>query len=135
MSDYNIKLQNYKKALNKLIEGIDRYDEKDDLLRDGIIQRFEFTFELAWKTLKFIFEEEGLIGLNSPKSVLKEAFSAELIDNEVVWLNMLKDRNSTVHIYSEQVAKKICNNIQEVYSYELKRLVDKIEERILDVDF
>lgn len=65
-------MQNFIKALNRLKEGLTQYDEKNELLRDGIIQRFEFTFELAWKTLKEVFEDEGLIGLNCHKSVLKE---------------------------------------------------------------
>jgi len=129
MSDYHKKLQNYKNALNRLIEGTSRYDEKDDLLRDGLIQRFEFTFELAWKTLKSIFEDEGLTGLNSPKTVLREALAAELINDEELWLAMLKDRNSTAHIYSEQLAIKICNNIQDKYANELKELAEKIEIR------
>ncbi|NLT94592.1 MAG: nucleotidyltransferase [Clostridia bacterium] len=130
MSDYLQKLENYKKALNRLIDGIKRFDENDDLLRDGLIQRFEFTFELAWKTLKSVFAEEGLTGLNSPKTVLREALIAELINDEELWLDMLKDRNSTAHIYSEQIAKKICNKIKSKYVNELQGLAEKIEKRI-----
>ncbi|WP_367142724.1 HI0074 family nucleotidyltransferase substrate-binding subunit [Desulfosporosinus sp.] len=76
-------------------EGIAKYNEANDLLRDGVIQRFEFTFELAWKTLKAVFEDEGLIGLNSPKTVLREAFAMGLIQDDELWLTMLSDRNST----------------------------------------
>jgi len=130
MSDYLQKLENYKKALNRLIDGIKRFDENDDLLRDGLIQRFEFTFELAWKTLKSVFAEEGLTGLNSPKTVLREALIAELINDEELWLDMLKDRNSTAHIYSEQIAIKICNKIKSKYVNELQGLAEKIEKRI-----
>lgn len=130
MSGYHNKLQNYKNALSRLLEGLSRYDEKDDLLRDGLIQRFEFTFELAWKTMKSIFEDEGILGLNSPKTVLREAFIAELITDDELWLNMLNDRNPTAHIYSEQLAIKICSNIKEKYADELKKLVARIETRI-----
>lgn len=104
MSEPCIKLNNFRKALSRLSEGITKYDERDDLLRDGVIQRFEFTFELAWKTLKAVFEDEGLRGLNSPKSVLREAFAAELIKDDELWLAMLNDRNSTAHIYNERLA-------------------------------
>ncbi|TCW30861.1 nucleotidyltransferase substrate binding protein (TIGR01987 family) [Thermohydrogenium kirishiense] len=71
----NNKFENFIKALDRLKEGLLQYDEEDELQRDGIIQRYEFTFELAWKTLKEVFEDEGLVGLNSPKTVLREAYS------------------------------------------------------------
>ena len=98
--------------------------------RDGLIQRFEFTFELAWKTLKTVFEAEGLLGLNSPKTVLREAYAAELINDDDTWLKMLNDRNTTAHIYSEDLAKEICQNIKEKYVYELTKLAEKIELRL-----
>ncbi|KJR45910.1 Nucleotidyltransferase [Desulfosporosinus sp. I2] len=130
MSEPNTKIDNFIRALIRLEEGIAKYDEANDLLRDGIIQRFEFTFELAWKTLKTIFENEGLTGLNSPKTVLREAFSAGLINDEGLWLAMLRDRNSTTHIYSEQAAIEICRNIQEKYVMELESLLEKVKTRL-----
>lgn len=123
-------MHNYKNALNRLIEGINGFDENDDLLRDGLTQRFEFTFELAWKTLKSIFEEEGLTGLNSPKTVLREALEGGLIIDDELWLVMLKDRNSITHIYNEQLTIKICNNIRQKYVNEFKQLLEGIEIRI-----
>ena len=130
MSDPNIKVNNFNNALARLKEGVAKYDEANDLLRDGVIQRFEFTFELAWKTLKAVFEDEGLTGLNSPKTVLREAFAAELIKDDELWLSMLSDRNSTAHIYSEQLAIEICKNIQEKYVIELVDLLEKIKIRL-----
>lgn len=123
------KLNNFIKALDRLEQGLLQYDEKNELLRDGIIQRFEFTFELAWKTLKEVFEDEGLIGLNSLKSVLREAFSAGIIENEKLWINMLKDRNSTSHMYSESNAIEICKNIKHKYVNALKEIKEKIIKR------
>ena len=130
MSEPNIKINNFKNALSRLNEGISKYNGSDDLLRDGVIQRFEFTFELAWKTLKAVFEDEGLIGLNSPKTVLREAFAAELIKEDELWLAMLKDRNSAAHIYNEHLAIEICHNIQEKYVLALVNLLEKIEKRL-----
>lgn len=100
------------------------------LLRGGVIQRFEFTFELAWKTLKAVFEDEGLTGLNSPKTVLREAFSAELIKDDELWLALLNDRNSTAHIYNEKIAIEICDNIQKKYVMALDNLLEKINSRL-----
>ena len=132
MSEPYIKVNNFRKALSRLSEGITKYDETDDLLRDGVIQRFEFTFELAWKTLKAVFEDEGLRGLNSPKSVLREAFAAELIKDDELWLAMLNDRNSTAHIYNEGLAIEICHNIQEKYVLAFADLLAKIEKRLCE---
>ena len=103
MSEPFNKLDSFEKAYTRLTKGIAQYDEANDLMRDGLIQRFEFTFELAWKTLKEVFEDEGLIGLNSPKRVLREAFASEIISNQELWLSMLDDRNSTTHIYNEKI--------------------------------
>lgn len=94
-----------------------------------MIQRFKFTFELAWKTLKVIFENEGLIGLNSPKTVLREAFSAGLIEDDELWLLMLNDRNSTSHIYNEKLAIEICNNIIAKYAIGFEALIKQIQQR------
>lgn len=130
MSDYKQKYENYKNALNRLNDGIMKFDQTNDLLRDGLIQRFEFTFELAWKALKAIFEVEGLIGLNSPKTVLREAFSAGLIEKDELWLAMLSDRNTTAHIYNEQLAIEICNKIIKEYVCELDQLKEQIKMRM-----
>ncbi|MCZ6902205.1 MAG: HI0074 family nucleotidyltransferase substrate-binding subunit [Rickettsia endosymbiont of Ixodes persulcatus] len=69
---------------------------------DATIQRFEFTFELAWKFLKEYFVEKGIV-LNYPKEVLKEAFTAGII----IWIYMLADRNMTSHTYDEKLADEI----------------------------
>jgi nucleotidyltransferase substrate binding protein (TIGR01987 family) len=130
MSDQRIKFENYTRALAKLKDGILKFNETDDLERDGLIQRYEFTFELAWKTLKALFENEGLIGLNSPKTVLKEALGARLINDEELWLKMLADRNATTHIYSEQIAIEICKKIKQSHVTALEQLADRIQKRI-----
>lgn len=132
MSEPFTKFSNFEKAYARLIEGIAQYDEVNDLMRDGLIQRFEFTFELAWKTLKEVFEDEGLVGLNSPKRILREAFASEIIENEELWLSMLDDRNSTAHIYNEKVADRICSNIRVKYVIALGELVERIRERLCE---
>ena len=130
MSEPESKSINFQNALDRLKEGIVKYDATNDLLRDGLIQRFEFTFELAWKTLKAVFEDEGLIGLNSPKTVLREAFAAGLIQDDELWLSMLNDRNSTTHIYSERLAFEICENIRQTYAAALGDLLERIKIRL-----
>src|SRR5262249_30363160 len=70
---------------------------------DATIKRFELTFEPFWKFLKEFFKERGIV-LEYPSDVFKEAFSHHLIDDEKIWIQMLRDRNSTAHAYDEETA-------------------------------
>lgn len=124
------KFENSKKALKKLTELKDEKTIKSDILRDALIQRFEFTFELIWKFLKVYLQDQGLQNINSPKSVLKAAFSEELIFDENTWLEMLKDRNLTSHIYNEKTAIKISENIIYNYIDTFDELLKKMEEMV-----
>ena len=126
MSAVKIKFESLQNALLRLKEGVNQVHETDTLQKDGVIQRFEFTFELAWKTLKAIFENEGIIGLNSPKTVFREAFHAQIIDDEEIWLSMLGDRNAASHTYNEAVAAEIYHQITSKYIPLLDELVNKI---------
>lgn len=129
MSGQIRKTENFIKALDTLRKGLQQYDGKDDLARDGIIQRFEYTFELAWKTLQRRFESEGLLGLNSPKNVLREAYTGLFIEDEEVWLAMLKDRNSTAHIYNSSLAEEIYKNIKDRYLNAFEKLAKELQNR------
>jgi len=129
MSDNGTKMNHFHQANLRLQEGVVQYDRHDDLQRDGLIQRFEFTFELAWKVLRDLFVSEGLIGLNSPKSVLREAYAAGLVEDQDLWLLMLDDRNSTTHIYEKEMAVAICDRIIRMHQGELTKLEERINQR------
>jgi len=117
----------FSKAVLKLKEAKEIYERSgDELHRDGFIQRFEFTFELAWKALMEYLESEGYIDAKTPKSVLKKAFSLDLIDGEM-WNDMLADRNLTSHIYQEEIAVSICGRLQSSYVGLLENLAAKLK--------
>ena len=78
---------------------------------DGTIQRFEFTFELAWKLAKAILESNG-ISADTPKAVIKEAFKAKMLKDGEGWIDMLEDRNKASHIYDAEAARVIYNKIK-----------------------
>ena len=100
-----------------------------DTVRDGVIQRFEFTFELTWKALKEYMLEAGMTNIMLfPKQVLREAYAANLIDGESIWLDMLKARNTTPHIYDDHIAAVIADKIQNVYLPELQKLAARWEK-------
>ena len=115
--------QKLKEAVKKLDDGIKQV--KDQLDRDGVIQRFEFSFELLWKTLKLFLADEGIIA-NSPKEALKETFRFGLIKDDEVFLDMLEDRNQTSHIYSEDISKEIFGRIKKQYLNAIKLLLNNL---------
>jgi len=126
MSDeLKYSLKNLNKAIKRLDEGVKQV--KDNLDRDGVIQRFEFTFELMWKALRLFLLEEGII-TKSPKESLKEAFKFGLIKDEDVFLDMLEDRNRTSHIYSEEVSRQIFNRIKRDYLNPIKGITSELKK-------
>jgi nucleotidyltransferase substrate binding protein (TIGR01987 family) len=84
---------------------------ESDLIKAGCIQYFEFSFELAWKSVKRCAENEGIGDCNSPKSALKAAFSTGWIEEEEVWLDMLMSRNRMSHTYSAASALTIYDKL------------------------
>lgn len=125
MKKSSIKFEKFKKALFSLEAVYTQPISLDRLSIDATIQRFAFTFELAWKFLKEFFLERDLI-LNYPKEILQEAFVVNLIDNEEIWIKMLKDRNMTSHTYDEKLADEIHRRVQ-LYVPELRKLCNRIE--------
>jgi len=86
------------------------------LEKEGVVQRFEYTFELAWKTLKDYLEEGGLvISPVTPRQVIKEAFAAKVITAGEVWINMLDHRNLLSHTYDSAVFERAVEAIAEHY--------------------
>lgn len=124
------RLGNFQKAVNLLLEvqSMD-LDELSHLEKEGIIQRFEYTLELGWKTLKDKMEFDGLIlDRISPKVVVKEAFQAKYIDQIEVWLEMLNDRNLLSHSYDLETFEAVIPEIKSVYAPLLAALVKNLSE-------
>lgn len=121
------KVENYLKAVQRLEEANTEYlkNIENDVIRDGLIQRFEFTFELAWKASKEYLIDQGFSNdLHFPKQVLRAAYENHMIDNEEAWLKMLDSRNRTSHIYDDKVAAAIAKNITGSFLPVLKKLSD-----------
>jgi nucleotidyltransferase substrate binding protein (TIGR01987 family) len=123
--------ENFSKySYEKLKNAFDKLDEgakiaNDELYKDGVIQRFEFTFELLWKTLKIYLENQGII-VRSPRESFKEAFKFNMIEDEKVFLDMLKDRNDTTHIYDKETAEGIFNRIKLDYIPVIETILKKL---------
>jgi nucleotidyltransferase substrate binding protein (TIGR01987 family) len=120
-------IEEYRKAVLRLKEALDE-DLSNPLVYDGVIQRFEFTYELAWKLIKAYLEYDGIASVNTPRSAFKEAFAAGLISDGDTWIGMIEDRNLTVHTYNEQMAKDIYCMIKQKYYTSFAALADKAAE-------
>lgn len=115
------KIENYNSALAQLEQAVAIYQksQQDALYRDGLIQRFEFTVELSWKSLKEYLEDQGFVlAASPPRAVLKDAYAAGVIQDAERWNRILTARNITSHVYDEKtadgVAAQICNDFLPV---------------------
>lgn len=138
------RFANYRKAFYKLDEAIVRIREEypiqddgsiedddflDDIIKEGIIQRFEYTHELAWKVIKDFLEEVGDVKTYGSKDATKEAFAAELIKDGDVWMEMIKSRNKTSHTYNEATADEIFFKVIHDYHPEFVAFLKTMEEK------
>ncbi|MFC7372417.1 nucleotidyltransferase substrate binding protein [Fictibacillus iocasae] len=127
------KLNDFKRASARLNDALGIQID-DDIVYDGVIQRFEFTFELSWKVMKMFLEYTGITDVKSPRSTIKEAFTYGLIEDEEHWLDMMIDRNKTSHLYDEDQAKLIYGKIKTHHSELLSSLCEKVEEEMKRLD-
>ncbi len=110
------RFENFESALKQLNEGALYFNSNSiDLVKEGIIQRFEFTHELAWKVMKDFLEYEGFQGIVGSRSATREAFNKNLIAGGQEWMNMIDSRNETVHTYNPKILETEFSKIITVY--------------------
>ena len=126
---WQYRFDNYERAFRLLREAVELSTQRvlADLEREGIIQRFEFTWELAWKLLNDLLVAEGIhLDTVTPRSVLRAAFTARLIQDGEGWMKALDARNRTSHPYDsaavEQVVAEIAHNYLRLFD-DLHRVV------------
>jgi nucleotidyltransferase substrate binding protein (TIGR01987 family) len=100
--------------LGEVVENIDLSLDKNliqeslsDLEKDGLIQRFEYTHELAWKVMKDYLKYQGTVDLGGSRDAIREAFKINLVEDGESWMDMIKSRNLTAHTYNDSVASEI----------------------------
>lgn len=126
MSDEDkVDLTAFETALARLEDALKQAET--EWTRDAAIQRFEFTFELAWKTAMHAAQKEGAQSGASPKQVIKAALKLGWIEDNDLWLKMLKDRNLTVHTYKDKVAKEIYDRLPD-YRDAFKKLLEQLNK-------
>lgn len=124
------KYENFVSALANL-EDAPNQDLKNDFVQSGLINKFNLQFELSWKLLKRLLEYEGatLAASGSPRAILKESYRFYDFIDEAAWLDMLRDRNTNVHIYDNKLAQDLIQRILNVYIPAFSQLRDGLMER------
>ena len=120
------RFNHFKKALNQLTKFIEK-GKLNELEQQGVIQSFEYTYELAWNTLKDYFEHQGETGIHGSRDAFRLAFKRGLIEDGETWMDMIESRALTTHTYNEDIAKAIANNIFNRYFSEFQTLRTKME--------
>lgn len=120
------RLGHFNKALSQLTKFIDK-EKLNELEKQGLIQAFEYTYELAWNTLEDYFEAQGETGIHGSRDAIRLAFRRGLIEDGETWMDMMKSRTLTSHTYNEDVAEYIAGKIINFYFSEFLRLKTKME--------
>ena len=112
------RFQNFDRAFLLLRSALEErgLEQMSDLEKEGLIQRFEYSYELAWKTMKDYLEEHGInINPVTPRNVIKEAFSANIITDGQVWVDMLLHRNLLSHTYDFSKFQEVLEAVVQRY--------------------
>ena len=125
------RFSNYIKALHKLEEAIEYIKHNiveeeelgsgdlgnvlDEMIKEGLIQRFEYTHELAWNVMKDYAEYQGNNNVGGSRDATREALQMKIIESGEIWMDMIQSRNKTTHTYNESTANEIYGRIIEDY--------------------
>ena len=122
-------MNSYMKVLSLLEEAVRRHAENtmNELEEQGMIKRFEFTYELAWNVLRDYFEYQGNAGISGPRDAFREAFHKNLIDDGDGWMEMIRSRNLSSYTYSEDIAKGLIDKIVNSYIHLFTALRERMK--------
>ncbi len=125
------KIDNFKNSLG-VLKGADfNLANENDIYRTGVIAQFNLTFELAVKALQQVMRDYGVQGseTGSPRELLQLGYKVGFVDDETVWLTMLKKRNTSVHEYDEDEVDEILLLIRDSFTLALERLLKLLEDK------
>lgn len=126
------RFSNFEKALQKLTEAIElvqasensnrsqfiesiNYEKLDEIIKEGLIQRFEYTYEMAWNVMKDYASYQGINDLTGSRDAIRFAFSAKLISDGESWMEMIKSRVLTTHTYNEATANEVFTKVVSIF--------------------
>lgn len=126
------RFANFRNALDCLAEAVELHQQREltRLERQGLVQAFEFTHELAWNTLKDFAEFQGIEGLIGSRDATRTAFKAGLIKDGENWMKMIESRNLSTHTYDEVKALEVEHQVIETYYPLFVKLADVLQGRL-----
>ncbi len=124
------RANSFERAFRRLKAAVKLAEERElsDLEAQGLIHGFEYTYELAWKTLKNFLEAQGILNLYGSRDTTRAAFRNGLIENGDVWMDMVDKRNLTSHTYDEETAGQVVTAICATYFAEFERLLRHLQQ-------
>lgn len=128
------RFQNFSNAIEHLRFAVEEVTDPSDLEKEGTIQRFEFTHELAWKVMKDFLEDEGILGIIGSRSATREAFNKELITEGEIWMEMIASRNKSVRTYVDDILEREYATIINKYYRLLEIFHQKMNQLLWTLD-
>lgn len=128
------KFDNFSSALETLKQAKDQ-DLENEFVQDGVISKFSLQFDLGWKLMKELLKYEGdkTAATGSPREIIKAAYACYDWIDEEIWLQMLRDRNDTAHIYDAALAKRLVATIIDRHIPEFERMNSNVAARYADI--
>lgn len=123
------RFNSYQKALQQLEKAVTLSQQRQlsELEQQGLIQAFEYTYETGWHTLKDYLTYQGFADLIGSRDTIRESFQQGLLEDGQSWMNMIADRNRTVHTYNQDTAASIVENILTSYFTSFVALRSKLQ--------
>ena len=130
------RFSNYNRASQQLGDAVALSDKRElsDLEKQGMIQAFEFTHELAWTTLKDFLEYKGQQDIYGSKDASRKAFQLGIVEDGEGWMDMIQSRNKTFHAYNRETAEEIVTAVTSSYYKLLINLAEKLGDQALDAE-
>ncbi|MGI6393487.1 MAG: nucleotidyltransferase substrate binding protein [bacterium] len=124
------RLKNFEKAYSTFCRILNdsQYSTDSEMVNMALVKSFEFTYELAWNTMKDYLENEGYDNVDNSKKAIRTAFRAELIKDPEVWMEMVQKRNLTSHIYNATILKEAVEFIKNKFYPEVEKIIEVFRE-------
>ena len=126
------RFQNFSNAYQTFCRVLERYEgnQEDEITQMALIQAFEFTFELAWNTMKDYLENEGYDQVKNSKQTIRTAFQAELISDAETWMGAIEKRNLASHAYNSVILGETIAFIHKEFSLIVKKLHEDLKKHL-----